>query len=123
MADDDEQQLNDDAVANYLDDAVSAETAKVCKVYDNEDFFTVFVQMLLALFALLSLWFKRQSEKPRRKFRTWFLDVSKQGLGACYAHVCNMVGICVFIARELSHYFTLEYSYSLISFFALGLFR
>lgn len=64
---------------------------KVCKVYDHEDFFTVFVQLLLAAFALLSLWFKRQTEKPRRKFRTWFLDVSKQGLGAGYAHVLNMV--------------------------------
>lgn len=73
------------------DDYVVEEAAKVCKVYDKEDFFTVFVQMLLALFALLSLWFKRQNEVPRRKFRTWFLDVSKQGLGACYAHVCNMV--------------------------------
>jgi hypothetical protein len=98
MADDDQQQQQyddavvDDAVAAY-DDAFAEEAAKVCKVYDKEDFFTVFVQMLLALFALLSLWFKRQSEKPRRKFRTWFLDVSKQGLGACYAHVANMVCI------------------------------
>jgi hypothetical protein len=64
---------------------------KACKVYDHDDFFTIFVQMLLAVFALLSLWFKRHGEKPRRKFRTWFLDISKQGLGACYAHVCNMV--------------------------------
>lgn len=96
MADDDQQQqqqyvYDDDAAVVYGDDALVLEAEKVCKVYDKEDFFTVFVQMLLALFALLSLWFKRQSEKPRRKFRTWFLDVSKQGLGACYAHVCNMV--------------------------------
>lgn len=67
------------------------EDAKVCKVYDKEDFFTVFVQILLAAFALFSLWFKRQSETPRRTFRTWFMDIGKQGLGACYAHVCNMV--------------------------------
>jgi hypothetical protein len=80
----------DDAVAQ-MDDFIEEEAAKVCKVYDKEDFFTIFVQMLLAAFALLSLWFKRQSEKPRRKFRTWFLDVSKQGIGACYAHVANMV--------------------------------
>lgn len=88
MADDDAGE------ADYYDDqAATAENLeKVCKVYDSEDFFTVFVQMLLALFALLSLWLKRQTERPRRKFRTWFLDVSKQGVGACYAHVLNMVG-------------------------------
>jgi hypothetical protein len=73
------------------DDFLQSEAVKVCKVYDHEDFFTVFVQMLLAIFALLSLWFKRMGEKPRRKFRTWFLDVGKQGIGACYAHVLNMV--------------------------------
>ena len=85
---------------NYYDDAVQqqqqqqqqvGDDEKYCKVYDSEDFFTVFVQMLLAIFALLSLWFKRQGETPRRKFRTWFLDVSKQGVGAVYAHICNMV--------------------------------
>ena len=65
--------------------------AKVCKVYDQDDFFTVAVQMMLAAAALLSLWFKRQSEKPRRKLRTWLLDISKQAFGACYAHVLNMV--------------------------------
>ena len=84
MADDDQQAVADDYAYND-------EEEKYCKVYDNEDFFTVFVQMLLAFFALMSLWFKRQGEKPKRKFRTWFLDVSKQGLGACYAHVLNMV--------------------------------
>ena len=92
MADDDVE--NDDNVDGYQDDDgmdVSDQVVKVCKVYDSEDFFTVFVQLLLAFFALMSLWFKRQSEQPRRKFRTWFLDVAKQGLGACYAHILNMV--------------------------------
>jgi hypothetical protein len=86
MADDD--QNYDD---QNFDDFVAEEAEKVCKVYDHEDFFTIFVQIILAVFALLSLWFKRMGEKPRRKFRTWFLDVSKQGIGACYAHVLNMV--------------------------------
>jgi hypothetical protein len=87
MADDDG--AYDEASEVFDDDGAHAE--KVCKVYDSDDFFTVFVQLLLAFCALLSLWFKRQSEVPRRKFMTWFLDVSKQGLGACYAHVLNMV--------------------------------
>lgn len=82
MADDDQA---------YQQDYDVADEEQVCKIYDSDDFFTIFVQMLLAFFALISLWFKRQNEKPRRKFRTWFLDVFKQGLGACYAHVANMV--------------------------------
>jgi uncharacterized BrkB/YihY/UPF0761 family membrane protein len=85
---------NDDVAEYANDDAMgAAEGQKVCKVYDSEDFFTVFVQLLLAFIALLSLWFKRQSEVPKRKLKTWVLDVSKQGLGACYAHVLNMVGL------------------------------
>lgn len=86
MADDD--QIDD---AAQIDDYFIESGVKVCKVYDKEDFFTVFVQMLLAAFAVFSLWIKRQNEKPRRTFRTWALDVSKQGIGACYAHVANMV--------------------------------
>jgi hypothetical protein len=68
-----------------------------CKVYDAEDTFTGWVQVVLAFFALSSLYIKRQNEIPRRKFRTWFLDVSKQGFGAVYAHFMNM-----FIAAVLS---------------------
>jgi STIMATE family len=63
----------------------------VCMIYDRNDFFTVGVQMLLALAAVASLWWKRLREHPKRTFLTWFLDVSKQGLGACYAHVLNML--------------------------------
>jgi hypothetical protein len=64
---------------------------RTCKVYDNDDFFTVLVQLVLAAAALGSLYLKRMREVPRRTFTTWALDVSKQGVGACYAHVCNMV--------------------------------
>lgn len=71
------------------DDGSGAE--KICKVYDGDDFFTIFVQMMLAAFALASLYFKRMWEQPKRLFRTWFFDVSKQGFGACYAHVLNMI--------------------------------
>lgn len=72
---------------------------KVCKVYDKDDFFTVFVQLMLAAFALGSLWFKRMFEQPKRKFLTWFYDVSKQGFGACYAHILNMIiaGMILFV--------------------------
>lgn len=63
----------------------------VCLVYSSEDHFTTLVQIVLASIALAALWFKRLNEIPRRKFRVWFLDVSKQAFGACYAHVLNMV--------------------------------
>mmetsp|Transcript_3548 Transcript_3548/g.9067 ORF Transcript_3548/g.9067 Transcript_3548/m.9067 type:complete len:290 (+) Transcript_3548:476-1345(+) len=78
MADD------DDFYADNVDETV-------CQIYSTEDTFTSFVQALLAAFALASLWIKRTQEKPQRKFLTWFLDVSKQAFGACYAHVLNMI--------------------------------
>lgn len=67
------------------------EEEKVCRVYDSNDSFTAWVQFLLACMALASLWIKRMNEVPRRKFWTWFMDVSKQAFGACYAHVLNMI--------------------------------
>ena len=94
----------------YDDDFAYEETEKVCKVYDSDDFFTVAVQLMLAAAALLSLWFKRQSERPRRKFRTWFLDIAKQAIGACYAHVCNMVSsIHRLVVRRHSHQVKVTY--------------
>ena len=72
----------DDFYAEY-------EEHEVCSIYSTEDWFTSFVQGLLAALGLASLWIKRQQEKPRREFLTWFLDVSKQAFGACYAHVCK----------------------------------
>lgn len=76
----------------------------VCKVYSVEDQFTAFVQFLLAVFALASLYIKRQQEQPRRKFWTWFLDVSKQGIGAVYAHVLNMVIAAIIAANVRGEY-------------------
>ncbi|KAL7458149.1 hypothetical protein ACHAWC_009664 [Mediolabrus comicus] len=73
------------------DDDFYAEKAEVCEIFSTEDSFTSFVQAMLAAFALGSLWVKRLQERPRRKFLTWFLDVSKQAFGACYAHVLNMI--------------------------------
>jgi hypothetical protein len=62
-----------------------------CKVYDSEDAFTAVVQGLLAALALASLYIKRHNEVPRRKFMTWWLDTSKQGIGAVFAHFSNML--------------------------------
>jgi hypothetical protein len=87
MADDQQQDDNYNNNNQYQQE----EEDDICKVYDKEDFFTVAVQIFLALLALMSLYIKRLRETPRRTFRTWFLDISKQAAGACYAHVLNMV--------------------------------
>mmetsp|Transcript_8992 Transcript_8992/g.24921 ORF Transcript_8992/g.24921 Transcript_8992/m.24921 type:complete len:262 (-) Transcript_8992:146-931(-) len=78
-------------MGDEADDFFYEEEVKWCKIYDQDDFFTVLVQIFLAFLALGSLWIKRLQEVPRRLFWTWFMDVFKQGLGACYAHVLNMV--------------------------------
>jgi hypothetical protein len=70
---------------------VATQQQQWCVVYDIQDPFTSFVQFLLCVIALGSLFIKRQREVPRRKLLTWFLDVSKQGFGAVYAHVLNMI--------------------------------
>mmetsp|Transcript_33272 Transcript_33272/g.48920 ORF Transcript_33272/g.48920 Transcript_33272/m.48920 type:complete len:300 (+) Transcript_33272:409-1308(+) len=85
---------DDDYIAGNDDDY------KVCKVYDGDDRFTVAVQIFLGVVALGSLWIKRLREKPQRDFETWFLDVSKQGVGATYAHVLNMA-IAAVIANNV----------------------
>jgi hypothetical protein len=79
--------MSDDGYTN----TDTSEEEQVCQIYSVEDSFTSFVQALLAAFALASLWIKRLQERPQRDFLTWFLDVSKQAFGACYAHVLNMV--------------------------------
>lgn len=48
------------------------------------------VQLALGLVAVSTLVFKRYRERPRRPWRIWFMDVSKQGLGALFAHILNL---------------------------------
>jgi hypothetical protein len=104
MADDDNQGYNGDDNQGYNgngnDDGSSSSSSKTCMIYDRNDFFTVLVQIMLAFFALACLYIKRLQETPRRNFRTWFLDISKQAFGASYAHVLNMVRsfICSFLS-------------------------
>lgn len=50
-----------------------------------------FVQCALGIIAFLSLVLKRNCEKPRRRWKTFFRDASKQAFGAGVAHVLNMV--------------------------------
>jgi len=109
------------------DQYYAAEDAQeVCKVYDVNDGFTSIVQALLAFIALGSLYIKRNHEVPKRKFMTWWLDISKQGIGALYAHVSNML-IAALISSFSRGDYVLEdqcawYSISFLTDTTVGLF-
>jgi STIMATE family len=87
LAEDSSSSSNSNYAAQYYNGSDSG----VCKVYDGGDMFTILIQAFLALAAMASLYIKRLREHPRRTLSTWFLDVSKQGFGAAYAHVLNML--------------------------------
>ncbi|EMR11222.1 hypothetical protein PNEG_00811 [Pneumocystis murina B123] len=53
--------------------------------------FSLFVQEILGAFVLFSLLIKRHWEYPRRSFRIWFFDVSKQIIGAGVIHILNIL--------------------------------
>ena len=55
------------------------------------DGFAIVVQALLALMAFSTLVVKRDRELPRRPFEIWLCDSSKQGLGAMFAHLMNVL--------------------------------
>jgi hypothetical protein len=59
--------VDDDAPnqGGYDDDSYDD---SICRVYDKNDFFTILVQMMLGLVAILSLYIKRMQETPRRTF-------------------------------------------------------
>lgn len=59
-----------------------------CKLMSG--LFADVVQLVLGGVAVSTLVFKRYRERPRRPWRIWFMDVSKQGLGALFAHVLNL---------------------------------
>ncbi|KAJ1659392.1 hypothetical protein IWQ61_001524 [Dispira simplex] len=59
-----------------------------CKLMDG---FAIFIQSLLGVIAISTLFIKRQHEVPRRPFMIWFFDVSKQASGSAMMHVLNLV--------------------------------
>lgn len=64
-------------------------SAAECKLMQG--LFADIVQLALGAVAVSTLVFKRFRERPRRPWRIWFMDVSKQGLGALFAHVLNLL--------------------------------
>mmetsp|Transcript_16670 Transcript_16670/g.21625 ORF Transcript_16670/g.21625 Transcript_16670/m.21625 type:complete len:321 (-) Transcript_16670:300-1262(-) len=53
--------------------------------------FAICMQVMLCVISITSLIIKRFLENPRRTWKIWFFDVSKQGFGAGFIHVWNMV--------------------------------
>lgn len=53
--------------------------------------FALFVQAMMGILVVGSLVYKRQREKPKRKWKIWALDVSKQMLGQLFVHILNVV--------------------------------
>ncbi|CAM9497640.1 unnamed protein product [Choristocarpus tenellus] len=54
-------------------------------------FFSWCVQGMLGCTALSMLLFKRCKERPRRPFKVWCMDASKQAIGGLFVHVWNLV--------------------------------
>lgn len=53
--------------------------------------FALFVQAIMGVLVIGSLVYKRQREKPKRKWKIWALDISKQMLGQLFVHILNVV--------------------------------
>ena len=53
--------------------------------------FGYIVQGILALAALLTLIIKRCLEKPKRPWKVWWFDVSKQAIAAILIHIINLI--------------------------------
>ena len=56
------------------------------------------VQALMGMGVIATLLYKRQREKPQRKWRVWLFDVSKQILGQIAVHFSN-IGISDWISH------------------------
>lgn len=53
--------------------------------------FGISIQILLGIVSFSILIIKRYREPLRRPWLIWAMDTSKQGLGACYLHILNIV--------------------------------
>jgi hypothetical protein len=56
------------------------------------------VQAMMGIGVIATLLYKRQREKPRRKWRVWLFDVSKQIIGQIVVHFSN-IGISDWISH------------------------
>ncbi|RKP38567.1 Vaculolar membrane protein-domain-containing protein, partial [Dimargaris cristalligena] len=69
-----------------------------CKLMDS---FAIFIQSLLGIVAISTLFLKRQHEVPQRPFLIWFFDVSKQASGSAMVHGLNL--FAAYFSGKSSH--------------------
>lgn len=53
--------------------------------------FAIFVQLIMGVLVFGTLVLKRQREKPKRPWKIWMLDISKQMLGQLFVHILNVL--------------------------------
>jgi len=69
-----------------------------CRVLSGT--FALLVQGFLGAWVLATLFYKRQQEKPRRDWKIWFMDSSKQGVAMGMQHFVNVALAVLFAAGE-----------------------
>ncbi|KAI8866897.1 hypothetical protein GQ42DRAFT_127552, partial [Ramicandelaber brevisporus] len=74
-----------------------------CHLVDN---FALAVQSLMGVIALSTLFIKRHREHPRRPFKIWLMDVTKQGFGGLMLHALNIVASYLSVLRRPSELFS-----------------
>ncbi|ORZ39453.1 Vaculolar membrane protein-domain-containing protein [Catenaria anguillulae PL171] len=81
--------MNDAAGNTVVDDPSGGiDDDPQCQLLDH---FAIGVQLLMGCIVFLSMLLKRHRESPRRPWRIWFFDISKQGLGASFVHGLNVL--------------------------------
>ena len=65
------------------------------------DTFGITVQIILGIISFLSLFVKRHYEIPKRSFRIFCLDITKQLVGALWQHILN-VALAVYLQLKVN---------------------
>lgn len=84
-------------IQSFLYEQVYSLQPLPCKLLDD---FGVFLQLFLAFSSFSVLIIKKQLETPKRTWKVWFMDVSKQASSSSLAHFINLA---------LSEKYTLDY--------------
>lgn len=71
---------------------------KQCELMDN---IAITIQVILGILSFLSLFVKRHLEVPKRSFRIFTLDITKQLCGALWQHILN-VGLAVYLQLKVN---------------------
>ena len=75
-------------MSDWFHDPFEANDDKECELFDN---FGVAMQIVLGFLSFTSLFAKRHYEYPKRSYKIFILDISKQGIGAFWCHNLNLM--------------------------------